>query len=194
MIIDEDGAQSTNVAGTSFAAGQGRYNLPPLAYAKPNQRISTNDMIAYLAEEAPKNGERFELSATAVNPRWFPVVATASKGELLNGITNRSGNSRLHNAIQCVTCLFKNVSETGRPGAGKRPFRNEAVTTRSSLVNFNYLYQSDDNAVRISRFSKPERYRASLAFSECDALKASFEYETEKRKQIVKQYWPSYGL
>jgi hypothetical protein len=110
MIIDEDGSQSTNVAGTSFAAGQARYNLPPLSYAKPNQRISTNDMIAYLAEEAPKNGERFELSATAVNPRWFPVVATASKGELLNGITNRSGNSRLHNAIQCVTCLFKNVS------------------------------------------------------------------------------------
>jgi hypothetical protein len=65
MVVDEGGAQSTNVAGTGLATRQARDNLLPLSYFKPTRRISTNDIMVYLAEEAAKNGEHFELSATA---------------------------------------------------------------------------------------------------------------------------------
>ena len=54
IVVGEDGAQSTNVAGTSLAARRVRYTLSPLAHSKSNQRISTNDIIAYVTEEGPK--------------------------------------------------------------------------------------------------------------------------------------------
>jgi hypothetical protein len=69
IVVGEDGAQSTNVAGTSLTARRVRYTLSPLTHSKSNQRISTNDIIAYLTEEAPKDGEYFEFLATAINPR-----------------------------------------------------------------------------------------------------------------------------
>jgi hypothetical protein len=139
MIIDEDGAQSANMAGTGLAVGQARYNLSPLAYSKPNQRIGTNDMIAYLAVEAPKNGERFELSATAVNPRRFPAVATASQGELLNGITNRSGNSSSTTPSSVLLVCSGMCLLDWTAWSGKKALSNEAVTARSNLVNLQLL-------------------------------------------------------
>jgi hypothetical protein len=65
--------------------------------------------MVYLAEEAAKNGEHFELSATTGDPRLDSlVVATASKGELLDRITSCYGNSGLHPApVACYLLTQK---------------------------------------------------------------------------------------
>ena len=143
MIIDEDGAKSTNVARISLAARRTRYNLSPLAYSKPNQRISANDITAYLAEEAPKNGEHFEISATVANPRLgssqSQQLAKENCGTGSQIALDIPGSTPPSSVL--LTCLPKNVSarlDDLEPEKG--PFRKERVTRRPKWTAFNCLF------------------------------------------------------
>jgi hypothetical protein len=159
MIIDEDGAKSTNVARISLAARRTSYNLSPLAYSKPNQRIGANDIIAYLAEEAPKNSEHLEISATVANPRLgssqSQQLAKENCGTGSQIALEIPGSTPPSSVL--LTCLPKNVSarlddlEPGKRALSKRESHDE-----TQMDSLQLPLQSDDNAVHMSRFSKPE--------------------------------------